>query len=550
MMSNSLFKGTNIFDKLNHSKYGDVMTVLDDLALKSYDDFPDKIPEILVVGNQSSGKSSLLENITKCPFFPKNAQTCTRCPLIITTRPCHKDSEPQIFWEDKNENCEIGSYEDLQGYLCDAMTKIDGFSKDPIYITIIDYDIPECTFIDLPGIVAYPESDAQFTENLVLEYMNRPNILILCVVSGTIQSLNSYVPLGNIKKHNKESNTIVVVTMCDRIQTVDVQNLLIDKLTVWDSDKYLKIVGVINRRDEKVDLISHDKDEQKWFNSHVIKKYGSEYSNVLGINALINVISDFFNVITIENRIPDMLELIEEEIYHLKNKFDNLGNIAFSNEEEEEIKDYFYHYLYSIHFETNNNNSMQYICDDLNKHYSKKDWIDTYINKSINSESLKMGILNDFIIKNISINVGKCIINTIYNHLKTLLPLLCSKENKFGSKKLYRYTNHFEYTFASTLQYEESIISLVYYSLNSNPLIIFTSKEEFIKTLTSNKGFKEALSETLKFISTTFNLKLTDIHEDEEYRTERLQLKNNMYRYIKARDILNEMLCNKDLEDI
>ena len=34
-----------------------------------------------MVGSQSSGKSSLLENITKCEIFPRDHKQCTRAPI-------------------------------------------------------------------------------------------------------------------------------------------------------------------------------------------------------------------------------------------------------------------------------------------------------------------------------------------------------------------------------------------------------------------------------------------------------------------------------------
>ena len=40
-----------------------------------------KLPEVVVVGSESSGKSSLLENITKCEIFPRDRSQCTRAPI-------------------------------------------------------------------------------------------------------------------------------------------------------------------------------------------------------------------------------------------------------------------------------------------------------------------------------------------------------------------------------------------------------------------------------------------------------------------------------------
>ena len=42
-----------------------------------------EIPKICVVGAESVGKSSLLENITKTPIFPKDRDVCTKQPIHL-----------------------------------------------------------------------------------------------------------------------------------------------------------------------------------------------------------------------------------------------------------------------------------------------------------------------------------------------------------------------------------------------------------------------------------------------------------------------------------
>jgi hypothetical protein len=42
-----------------------------------------KLPIIVNIGNESSGKSSLIRNILKCDIFPIDKSLCTKCPIKI-----------------------------------------------------------------------------------------------------------------------------------------------------------------------------------------------------------------------------------------------------------------------------------------------------------------------------------------------------------------------------------------------------------------------------------------------------------------------------------
>merc|ERR1719284_53327 len=57
-------------------------------------------PEIVVVGGQSNGKSSVLESIVGRSFLPKGSGTVTRCPINI--RLVQDTKEEQFVWNEKD----------------------------------------------------------------------------------------------------------------------------------------------------------------------------------------------------------------------------------------------------------------------------------------------------------------------------------------------------------------------------------------------------------------------------------------------------------------
>ena len=90
------FKGISILDRLVNSTFGRFKTIVaSNFGEKEMDKYP--LPKVVVIGNESSGKSSLLENITKCHIFPRSTGICTRCPIHLIL----KEGKPhyQVTWK-------------------------------------------------------------------------------------------------------------------------------------------------------------------------------------------------------------------------------------------------------------------------------------------------------------------------------------------------------------------------------------------------------------------------------------------------------------------
>ena len=76
------YKGFNIFSTLANSLYGQIKNTFSELF--SEEDVKEYVlPTVIVIGNESTGKSSLLENITKCQLFPRDSKLCTKCPIRV-----------------------------------------------------------------------------------------------------------------------------------------------------------------------------------------------------------------------------------------------------------------------------------------------------------------------------------------------------------------------------------------------------------------------------------------------------------------------------------
>jgi len=342
-MAPAFFKGINIAEQLFNSSYGKIVETMKTLFnISDLSKF--ELPKVIVIGNESTGKSSLLENITKCQIFPKDSKICTKCPikLIINenSKSRSKDSPCEIIQE--NNPVKYVKKEEIYENLCNIMKQIPDniIIETEITIKIFDSDLPTFEFIDLPGIRAYPPEMATATMDLCKKYLANKNAIIICVVPATITRLTSCQSIAILTEMNVITNSILVLTMVDRVQEENIDELLIKRI-INSSDevrnlKFASIVGVINRfHTNTKNLIDNDKFENQWFNDNIInnipqeyEKYFEKISNNLTISKLIvNMDTLYKNYINI-NWKPNIIAKINKKISGLELKYKNLGDVV------------------------------------------------------------------------------------------------------------------------------------------------------------------------------------------------------------------------------
>jgi hypothetical protein len=86
------YQGDNIASQLNNSLFGQIKKIFNQdnnyqlpslgVNMKNLKDSL-LLPKVIVIGTESSGKSSLLERITKCQLFPRDNKLCTKCPIKV-----------------------------------------------------------------------------------------------------------------------------------------------------------------------------------------------------------------------------------------------------------------------------------------------------------------------------------------------------------------------------------------------------------------------------------------------------------------------------------
>eukprot|EP00727_Mastigamoeba_balamuthi_P004936 m51a1_g14440 hypothetical protein (586) ;mRNA; r:561600-563511 len=269
-----LFEGRSIFERLNRSSFGafyHALARVQDPCIR-WEDF--QLPKVVVVGSESAGKSSLLESITKCAVFPRDARTCTRCPVVLrlVNHPSGDSSTSVRF---RGKEWTLQGPDEILARAKAVMEEIgDRIVADELTIEIRQPNIPTFTFVDLPGIRAYPPDAKQQTERLARTYLREAGCLVICVASATVPRLNSLQGIAMVLEEHKEKDTVLALTMADKVREQDFGEQVVGRLLGRTDDcegHFRDVVAVINRdSSDRVSLATNDDAEARAFNALLV----------------------------------------------------------------------------------------------------------------------------------------------------------------------------------------------------------------------------------------------------------------------------------------
>lgn len=214
-----------------------LLNVIDDLRSQGISRFID-LPQLIVCGDQSSGKSSVLEAVSGIQFPTKDA-LCTRfaTELILRRNPEIASvvtivPDPNRSGEEKARlqgfKCDSSVYDDFGGII-DKAGKLMGlegtskvFSSDVLRIELSGPRQPHLTLVDLPGLFhsgskSQSDDDAEAVKALVTGYMKKSRSIILAVVSAKNDYNNQIVTKYARAFDKGELRTLGIITKPDTL---------------------------------------------------------------------------------------------------------------------------------------------------------------------------------------------------------------------------------------------------------------------------------------------------------------------------------------------
>ena len=207
------------------------------------------LPSIVVVGSQSSGKSSVLEAIVGHEFLPKGLNMVTRRPIELTlvNTPNGKSDYAEFPSLGLGKLTDFSHVQQTLTELNMAVPPEQCVSDDPIHLRIHSPNVPDLSLIDLPGYIQVVGKDQPLElkekiAELCEKYIQPPNV-ILAISAADVDLANSTALRASRKVDPRGERTIGVITKMDLVDPGRGAQMLQD-------NKYalrLGYVGVISR---------------------------------------------------------------------------------------------------------------------------------------------------------------------------------------------------------------------------------------------------------------------------------------------------------------
>jgi len=311
------FEGRDL-DRIFHAKIRPLLDAVDQLRgiLTKEEDI--QLPTIVVVGDQSSGKSSVLEALSGVSL-PRGQNITTRCPLVLrlinssSSDDKKKDSadsnsssssssssnsgssgEPYAVISTKSMNVSEGekiyNLSEVGRYIEDATAQLAGRGvgvvSTPIYLSVFRPNCPDLTLVDLPGITRNPIGDQpkdiyNMIKNMIYKFITPEASVILNVMPATVDFSTCEGVMMSKEVDPQGIRTIGVVTKLDLAEKGIARKLLTGTEQL---NLKLGVVAVRNRTQEENERgvsfeVAREMEKQYFANHNELSEFNQQFDS-------------------------------------------------------------------------------------------------------------------------------------------------------------------------------------------------------------------------------------------------------------------------------
>ncbi|XP_070175957.1 dynamin-1-like isoform X3 [Littorina saxatilis] len=286
------------------------------------------LPQIAVVGSQSAGKSSVLENFVGRDFLPRGSGIVTRRPLVLQLTNSRSEYAEFVHTKGKKFTDFNMVRKEIEDETDRATGGNKGISNIPINLRVYSPHVLNLTLIDLPGMTKVPVGDQPVDiemqiRAMLFEFITKENCLILAVTPANADLANSDA-LKIAKEVDPQGlRTIGVITKLDLMdEGTDAREILENRLLPLRRG----YIGVVNRSQKDIegrkDIRAALAAERKFFLSHPAYRHMADRMGTPHLQKVLN--AQLTNHIretlpALRNKMQSQVLSMEKEVEEYKN---------------------------------------------------------------------------------------------------------------------------------------------------------------------------------------------------------------------------------------